>query len=181
LHCGVKLASTPTAATSNWRSERPEGNDDDGGYDLPEDILSSEEWQGVREVVMVLKPLLYCTKLAEQQDVGLQDWVPIIDTITEHFYRASQKFKEMADDGPICDWLHICCEVGLKKLDHYFKLAHKSPVYSTAMVMDPRLKYAWFEQKWITPSKCDRIPHVKTAILTLWRQAKDRSRKSGPR
>ena len=55
LHCGVKLASTPTAATSNWRPERPEGNDDDGGY---EDILSSEEWQGVREVVKVLKHLV---------------------------------------------------------------------------------------------------------------------------
>jgi hypothetical protein len=46
----------------------------------------------------------------------------------------------MADDGPVYELLHICCEVGLKKRDHYFKLAHKSHVFSTAMVMDPRLK-----------------------------------------
>jgi hypothetical protein len=68
--------------------------------------------------------------------------MPIIDTVTEHFSRASQGFKEMADEGPVYEWLHICCEVALKKLDHYFKLAHKSPLYYTAMVMDPCLKYS---------------------------------------
>jgi hypothetical protein len=175
LRCQARLQ----AYCSNWRPEKSKGSDDNT-YDLREDILSSEEWQGVREVVKVLKPLLHYTKLAEQRDVGLQDWMPIIDTVTEHFSRASQGFKEMADEGPVYEWLHICCEVALKKLDHYFKLAHKSPLYYTAMVMDPCLKYAWFEQKWTTPSKSDRIPHVKTAVLALWRQAKDRSRKAAP-
>jgi hypothetical protein len=94
-------------------------------------------------------------------------------------HAASQRFKERADEGPVCEWLHICCEKALSKLDRYFKLAHKSPVYYTAMVMDPSLKYAWFKQRWTTPSKSERIPDIKTAVRTLWGRAQDRSRKAG--
>src|SRR6267378_4113505 len=175
LQCQAHLQ----AYCSNWRPEKlSKSNGDDSGYDLREDILSPEDWKGVREVVNVLKPLLYYTKLAEQWDTGLQDWVPIVDKIVVHFSGASQRFKERADEGPVYEWLHICCEKALSKLDRYFKLAHKSPVYYTAMVMDPSLKYAWFEQRWTTPSKSERIPDVKTAVRTLWGRAQDRSRKA---
>lgn len=179
LERALKCQARLQAYCSNWRPEkRSKSNGDDSGYDLREDILSPEDWKGVREVVNVLKPLLYYTKLAEQRDTGLQDWVPIVDKIAVHFSGASQRFKERADEGPVYEWLHICCEKALSKLDRYFKLAHKSPVYYTAMVMDPSLKYAWFEQRWTTPSKSERIPDVKTAVRTLWGRAQDRSRKA---
>jgi len=179
LERALKCQARLQAYCSNWRPEkRSKSNGDDSGYDLREDILSPEDWKGVREVVNVLKPLLYYTKLAEQRDTGLQDWVPIVDKIVVHFSGASQRFKERADEGPVYEWLHICCEKALSKLDRYFKLAHKSPVYYTAMVMDPSLKYAWFEQRWTTPSKSERIPDVKTAVRTLWGRAQDRSRKA---
>src|SRR5467141_2877876 len=133
LQCQARLQ----AYCSNWRPDkRSKSNGDDSGYDLREDILSPADWEGVREVVNVLKPLLYYTKLAEQRDTGLQDWVPIVDKIAVHVSGASKRFKERADEGPVYEWLHICCEKALSKLDRYFKLAHKSPVYYTAMVMD---------------------------------------------
>jgi hypothetical protein len=40
--------------------------------------------------------------------------------------------------------------------------ADESPAYSMALVMDPSLKYAWFEQRWDEPPKCAWISGVKS-------------------
>jgi len=153
------------AYCSNWRPEKGSaGEDNDDGYDLREDILSPEEWEGVGEAIKVVKPLLYYTKLAERRDSGLQDWVPIVDKLISRFYEASQRFKSMADESPVYEWLHICCEKAWEKLNNYYQLADKSPAYYTAMVMDPSLKYAWFEQRWNEPPKCNWIPGVKSMV-----------------
>src|SRR5467141_3992050 len=143
LQCQARLQ----AYCSNWRPDkRSKSNGDDSGYDLREDILSPEDWEGVREVVNVLKPLLYYTKLAEQRDTGLQDWVPIVDKIAVHFSGASQRFKERADEGPVYEWLHICCEKALSKLlqasSQISCILHGSIVYTTINIPDsPFEKY----------------------------------------
>jgi hAT family protein len=166
------------AYCSNWRPEKGSTSiDDDNCYDLQEDVLSPEEWEGVDEVIKVLTPLLHYTKLAERRDVGLQDWVPIVDKLTSHFYEASQRFKSMADEGPIYEWLHICCEKAWEKLNDYYQLADQSPVYYTAMVMDASLKYEWFEQKWNKPPKRNWIPGVKATVTNHWKQSQKASAK----
>ena len=160
------------AYCSNWRPEKGiTSKDDDDGYDLREDILSPEEWEGVDEVIKVLQPLGYYTKRIERRDIGLQDWVPIVDRLISHFYEASQRFKSMADESPTYEWLHICCEMAWEKLNEYYQLADKSPIYYTAMVMDASLKYEWFKQKWIDPPKRDWIPGVKSMVTNHWKQA----------
>jgi hypothetical protein len=103
------------AYCSDWLPGKGRHNEDN--YDLREDIPSPEEWKGVNEVIKVLKPLLHFTKLAERRNVGLQDWVPIVDNLISHFYEASQRFKSMADESPIYEWLHICCEKAWDKLN----------------------------------------------------------------
>ena len=123
------------------------------------------------EVIEVLKPLGHYTKRLERRDIGLQDWVPIVDRLISHFYEASQRFKSMADGSPTYEWLHICCERAWEKLNDYYQLADKSPVYYTAMVMDASLKYEWFEQKWTEPSKRDWIPGVKFMVTNHWKQS----------
>ena len=160
------------AYCSNWHPEK--GNkDDDNNYDLRQDILSPEEWEGVHQVIEVLKPLGHYTKRLERRDIGLQDWVPIVDRLISHFYEASQRFKSMADESPTYEWLHICCEMAWEKLNGYYQLADKSPVYYTAMVMDASLKYEWFEQKWNEPSKHDWIPRVKSMVSSHWKQSQE--------
>jgi hypothetical protein len=80
------------AYCSDWLPEKGKHNEDN--YNLREDILSPEEWKGVNEVIKVLKPLLHFTKLAERRNVGLQDWVPIVDNLISHFYEASQRLSQ---------------------------------------------------------------------------------------
>ena len=182
LQRAQKCRTRLQAYCSNWRLEKRTASDDsDDVYDLREDILSPEEWEGVDEVVNVLKPLGYYTKRLERRDVGLQDWVPIVDRLISHFYEASQRFKSTADESPKNEWLHICCETAWEKLNEYYQLADKSPVYYTAMVMDARLKYEWFEQKWNEPPKRDWIPGVKSIVANHWnRSQKDMQKHSVP-
>jgi hypothetical protein len=173
--CRVRLQ----AYCSNWLPERGSSSEDDGdNYDLREDILSPEEWKGVNEVIKVLKPLLHFTKLVERRDTGLQDWVPIVDKLITHFYEGSQRLKSMADEGPTYEWLHICCEKAWEKLNDYYQLVDESPVYYTAMVMDPSLKYAWFEQRWNEPPKREWIPGVKAMVGKHWKQWQKEGQKS---
>jgi hypothetical protein len=153
------------AYCSDWLPEKGGHNEDN--YDLREDILSPEEWKGVNEVIKVLKPLLHFTKLAERRNVGLQDWVPIVDNLISHFYEASQRFKSMADESPIYEWLHIYCEKAWDKLNDYDRLVDESPAYYTAMVMDPSLKYAWFEQRWNEPPKSEWVSGVKAMVVSV--------------
>ena len=127
------------AYCSNWRQEKNKNDDD--CYDLREDVLTPEEWEAVNEVIEVLKPIGRFTKRIERRDVGLQNWVPIVDKLISHFYEASQRFKSLADESAVYEWLHICCEVAWEKLNEYYQLADETPVYYTAMVMDPSLKY----------------------------------------
>jgi len=136
------------AYCSNWRQEKNSSNKDDNDcYNLRDDILTPEEWEAVDEVIKVLKPIGHFTKRIESREIGLQDWVPILDRLISHFYEASQRFKSLADESSIYEWLHICCEVAWEKLNEYYQLADKSPVYYTAMVMDPSLKYEWFDAR----------------------------------
>ena len=79
----------------------------------------------------------------------------------------------MADESPIYEWLYICYEITWEKLNEYYQLADKSPVYYTAMVMDASLKYEWFEQKWSKPLKHDWIPGVKSMVDNYWKQSQE--------
>jgi hypothetical protein len=119
----------------------------------------------------MLKSFLYYTKLTERRNIGFQDWVPIIDRLISHFYEISQRFKSMVDENPVYEWLYICCEKAWEKLNEYYQLADKSPVYYTVMVMDASLKYELFEQKWNEFPKRDWIPEVKFMVNNHWKQS----------
>ena len=72
LQCTEKCRTRLQAYCSNWCPEK--GNkDDDNNYDLRQDILSPEEWEGVHQVIEVLKPLGHYTKRLERRDIDLQD------------------------------------------------------------------------------------------------------------
>jgi len=164
--CRIRLQ----AYCSNWRPEKKPKEDEDD-YDLRQDILSPEEWGAVDEVINVLKPLLRFTKIAERRNTGLQDWVPIVDKLISHFYAASQRFKSQSEGSVALEWLHICCEKAWEKLNHYYQFADNCPAYYTAMVMDPGMKYEWFEQRWNEAPKSSWIPKAKSIVSNHWKQA----------
>ena len=78
------------AYCENWKQQ---DKSDDAGYNVWEDKLSPEEWDGVREIISVLAPFKKLTKQIERREISLQDYIPYFDKILGHLRKTSQRFK----------------------------------------------------------------------------------------
>lgn len=61
---------------------------------------------------------------------------------------------------------------GWQKADHYYQLTDSTPTYRAAVLLHPRMKWAWFEYRWA--SKPTWIAAAKEAIQELWSEYKDK-------
>jgi hypothetical protein len=74
-----KLKIRFQAYCDNWREQSTSGDGD--RYNVSDDKLLPEEWDGVREVMNVLAPFKKLTKQIERRETSLQDYIPIFDKI----------------------------------------------------------------------------------------------------
>lgn len=64
-----------------------------------------------------------------------------MDFLLEKFEYAKQEYKDDIYMGP-------CCNAGWAKLDKYYGLTDRSPIYITALVLCPQWKWTYFESNW---------------------------------
>jgi len=186
LKRALKLKIRLQAFCENWKPERKpkskdDKSDDDDDYDLSEDKLSTEEWQGVEEVLQLLRLLKRLTKRAERRDTSLEDYVPACDMIIGHLYEASQRFKRLSDtadnesEAQMYEWLHISAEAAWDKANALYKKVDDSPAYYAALTMDPRYKFEWFEQRWgSNPTKREWLQGAKAVVREHWQKYRSR-------
>lgn len=70
--------------------------------------------------------------------------------------------------------LASCINLAWKKLDEYYQLSDSSPVYIAAVVLDPRMKFQYFEKRWA--SHPDWVITAKERIRGLFEEYKQRYR-----
>jgi hypothetical protein len=61
---------------------------------------------------------------------------------------------------------------GWQKLDDYYQKTDSTPIYRAAVLLHPRMKWAWFEYRW--SSKPAWIDDARKAIQELWNEYKDK-------
>lgn len=172
----LKLKVRFQAYCENWKP--PNKDDDDSDYNLWEDKLSPEEWDGVEKVIAILAPLKKITKQAERRDKSLQDIIPYYDWIIGHLYTACQNFKREArakGQNEISQWLYLCAEAAWNKANELYKKLDDSPAYYTARVVNPQSKFEWFEQRW-GPDRDKRkwLQGMKEVVNDHWRTYRSR-------
>jgi hypothetical protein len=165
------------AYCENWREQGTSGDND--GYNVLEDKLSPEEWDGVQEVMNVLAPFRKLTKHIERREISLRDYIPIFDKIIDHLQKTSQQFKRQAESQnascAIYEWLQVCTESALDKAKALYKKIDDSPTYYTARVVDPRFKFQWFEHRWGADSeKRKLLSGLKDAVNKHWQKHRER-------
>ena len=179
-----KLKIRFQAYCENWKQQNKEDkpdDDDETNYNLWEDKLSPEEWDGVEEVIRVLSPFKKLTKQIECREKSLQDFVPYCDKILSHLYNCCQRFKRQAkannqsDYAEVFQWLYVCAESAWDKANEYYKKVDDSPAYYTARVVDPRFKFEWFEQRW-GPDRDKRkwLQGLKEVVNDYWQKYRSR-------
>lgn len=171
-----KLKVRFQAYCENWKPQNKD--DDEGDYNLLEDKLSPEEWEGVEKVIAVLSPLKKITKQVERREKSLQDIIPYYDWILSHLYTACQDFKcqaEANNQNEMSRWLHLCAEAAWEKANELYRKIDDSPAYYTARVVDPQSKFEWFEQRW-GPDRDKRrwLQGMKEVVNDHWRTYRSR-------
>jgi hypothetical protein len=88
---------------------------------------------------------------------GLEKTLPMMDFILNLLDEA----KVEHIDDPV---LFPAIQAGWKKLSKYYDNTSKSPAYAAAVVLDPSLKWEYFEDAWVP----EWMPPARAAVQELW-------------
>lgn len=110
---------------------------------------------------------------------ALDDYFPTLSWLLNEIYSSRTKFLELArtskpkQQREVFTWLAGCAEQAWEKCEKYYKKADESAAYYAAVVLNPELKYAWFEQEWKDNEEAqnaDWLGTVKEEVEALWKE-----------
>ena len=113
--------------------------------ELEDDRLTESDWKDLKEVLRLLEPFKKLTVLGEERgtlygSVGSVLWG--FDILLEKLEK--ERKKSRPSDAPYQKAL----DASWAKLCKYYELTDESSVYVVAGMLDPRMKYQYFERKW---------------------------------
>jgi hypothetical protein len=97
----------------------------------------------------------------EGRTATLEHVLPSMDFLLQHFEDA--KTTAIEDNDPI---MVACIETGWAKLDHYYNLADRSPVYIAAIVLNSKWKFEYFTGIWTS----GWIEDAKQQLRAFWQE-----------
>ncbi len=125
---------------------------------LAKDNLSHTEWQSLTHIRDFLKGFYDTTKATKGRKATLDKVLPSLDFMAMKFEVAIKQFRDN-DDVFIVSRLHA----GYSKVLKYWNRAERAPVYIAAIVLDPTLKWAYFDD-W----NPDWQPRMREKLKHLW-------------
>jgi len=125
-------------------------------HQLEADRLTTADWKDLHTLHELLQPFEMLTK-EMQGNIGddtmngaIFDVLPAMDMLLKRLEDAKIEFTTSKSA------FATCVNLAWKKLDEYYTLTDKSPVYMVAVLLDPRMKLAYFQHHWKTrPSWID--------------------------
>jgi hAT family C-terminal dimerisation region len=113
--------------------------------ELKDDRLTESDWKDLKDVLRLLEPFKKLTVLGEERgtlygSVGSVLWG--FDILLEKLEK--ERKKSRPSDAPY----QRALDASWAKLCKYYKLTDESLVYVVAGMLDPRMKYQYFERRW---------------------------------
>lgn len=125
---------------------------------LAKDNLSHTEWQSLTNIRDFLKGFYDTTKATEGRKATLDKLLPSLDFMAMKFESAIDRFRDDQDLFMVSR-LHA----GWTKVLKYRNRAERAPVYIAAIVLDPTLKWSYFDD-W----EVDWQPRMRQNLRDLW-------------
>ena len=113
--------------------------------ELTDDKLTEAEWKDIDNILQLLEPFKKLTILGEERGTLYGSVNSILwgmDMLLELLEK--EKKKSRPSEAPF----RAVLEAAWKKLDKYYNLTDKSTVYVIATMLDPCMKYKYFERNW---------------------------------
>jgi len=134
--------------------------------DLEQDALTKRDWEDLKEVMELLALFKWLTMLGQQRgarfgSVGSILWgFDMLLTLLEKARKKSRPADTPFQAAPDHAW---------NLLDKYYKETDKSPVYIVSLVLDPRMKFDYFQWHW--PKKwIENVKKTMTSIFDRYRE-----------
>lgn len=144
--------------------------------DVGQDYLQDEDWLTLQYVKAHLEPLFFITKGLEgnadlEESAGkashsaLWETLPVFDVILSH----SKYLQDRAEAGGFAGDPRIQTSITLawNKANEYYTRTDLSIAWTAGLVLYPRWKWAYFEEKWTGPERV-YLDRAKTKLRALW-------------
>ncbi|KAF8536833.1 hypothetical protein BDD12DRAFT_690114, partial [Trichophaea hybrida] len=102
-----------------------------------------DDWKLLEKLFKFLDGFEHITKWTEAHNSSIWQALPCIDYLLQRFNSELNSARESGDHA-----FAAMIKIGWESLDKYFQLTECSAVYAFAMVLNPRFKWLYFEQKW---------------------------------
>jgi hAT family C-terminal dimerisation region len=106
-----------------------------------EDLLSEKDWQDLQKMQDFLLFFHDATLATEGRSATIDRVLPTMDFLLEQFETAKCTYINDPFMSP-------CCNSGWAKLDKYYSLTERSPVYIAALVLSPQWKWDYIDSNW---------------------------------
>jgi hypothetical protein len=93
-------------------------------------IVLKQDWQDLQKLHDFLQYFQDATLASESRFSTVESILPIMDYLLEKLEGAKMQYKDDAYIGP-------CCNASWAKLDKYYGLTERSPVYTVALILCP--------------------------------------------
>lgn len=110
--------------------------------------MSSDEWAILQELLAILDLIKACTKKlegrpSEESATGIADVYDVLSLILGQLEKLKVEYAESQKDSAF--WVAI--EQAWSKATEYYNILDETPVYTAALLLDPRLKYQYLAKE----------------------------------
>jgi hypothetical protein len=136
-------------------------------------LLSSTEWEKIEHIHTALHAFYEVTVTAEGHADTLKDYVVNLDYLHQQIDHTRSVCFNLNYDEPSEEnsQLHRSASESWVTLERYINYCDDSGAYYAAHVLNPALKWSWFESTWREhPEKAAWLPQVKQLVEDLWQE-----------
>ena len=108
-------------------------------------MLTETDWDDLREMLTLLEPFKIVTMLGQERGTRYGSVATILWGI-DILLDLLEKAKTLA--RPNDSGFKKAINLSWKLLDKYYQLTDKSPVHIVSLLLDPRMKFQYFERQW---------------------------------
>jgi hypothetical protein len=141
------------------------------GERLDHDQLSAADWDDLETLMKLLNPFKEVTMdlqgniRGEKMNGAVFDVLPAMDMLLQQLEVAKTAYQQRK--SPFA----TCINLAWMKLDEYYSKTDTSPIYVASVILDPRLKLRYFEQKWLMHQ--DWIDRARSEVDRMYNQYRD--------
>ncbi|KAG7407934.1 Zinc finger BED domain-containing protein DAYSLEEPER [Fusarium oxysporum f. sp. raphani] len=113
--------------------------------DLGDNILTSTDWDYLEKTHAFLQPFTSTTLWAQGVTATLSQNLMIMDILLRHYEQKKELYEAEETRDPLM--LHSI-DMGWFVLDKYYALSGESPIYATALLLDPSKRARYLKVHW---------------------------------